>query len=174
MKSKGFTLIELAVVLAIIAVLAAILTPMVTNYIDQSRVARAMGDTKTIADAVRLYKRDTGFYPSYGNLAAARAGTTDSKILYGPGTPPDLTQGDWAPMMGSSSSLVTKLNTALSGLNLNDSNPGIASYRGPYIGALDSDPWGNQYIVTTENLAGTVNRGFVISGGPNGKLQTAV
>ena len=41
MKSKGFTLIELAVVLAIIAVLAAVLTPMVTGYLDQARVARA-------------------------------------------------------------------------------------------------------------------------------------
>ncbi len=37
MKSKGFTLIELAVVLAIIAVLAAVLTPMVTGYLDQAR-----------------------------------------------------------------------------------------------------------------------------------------
>ena len=40
MKSNGFTLIELAVVLAIIAVLAAVLTPMVTGYIDQARIER--------------------------------------------------------------------------------------------------------------------------------------
>src|SRR5438270_13871370 len=65
MKSKGFTLIELAVVLAIIAVLAAILTPMVTGYLDQARVARAQADTRTIADAVKLYQRDTGRWPVY-------------------------------------------------------------------------------------------------------------
>src|ERR1700739_3969063 len=65
MKSKGFTLIELAVVLAIIAVLAAILTPMVTGYLDQARVARAQADTRTIADSIKLYQRDTGRWPVY-------------------------------------------------------------------------------------------------------------
>ena len=64
-KDKGFTLIELAVVLAIIAILAAILTPLVTNYIDQARVTRAQADVRTIADAVKLYQRDTGRYPIY-------------------------------------------------------------------------------------------------------------
>ena len=49
MKSKGFTLIELAVVLAIIAFLAAILTPIVTNYIDQARIARTMSDARVLA-----------------------------------------------------------------------------------------------------------------------------
>ena len=41
MKAKGMTLIELAVVMAVIAVLAAILTPLVTSYIDQARNTRA-------------------------------------------------------------------------------------------------------------------------------------
>src|SRR2546426_10846808 len=66
MKSKGFTLIELAVVLAIIAVLAAVLTPMVAGYLDQARIARAQADTRTIADAIKLYQRDTGRWPVYG------------------------------------------------------------------------------------------------------------
>ena len=69
MKSKGFTLIELAVVLAIIAVLAAILTPMVTGYLDQARVARAQADTRTVADAIKLYQRDTGRWPVYNSAS---------------------------------------------------------------------------------------------------------
>src|SRR5260370_26317261 len=67
MKSEGFTLIELAVVLAIIAVLAAVLTPMVTGYLDQARVARAQADTRTVADAIKLYRRDTGQWPVYAS-----------------------------------------------------------------------------------------------------------
>src|SRR2546428_14094274 len=65
MRMKGFTLIELAVVLAIIAVLAAVLTPMVTGYLDQARVTRAQADVRTIADAVKLYRRDTGQWPIF-------------------------------------------------------------------------------------------------------------
>ena len=46
--NKGFTLIELAVVLAIIAILAAVLTPMVTGYIDQARETRAQADVRGV------------------------------------------------------------------------------------------------------------------------------
>jgi len=173
--NKGFTLIELAVVLAIIAVLAAVLTPLVTNYLDQARTSRAMADTKTIVDAVRTYKRDTGYYPIYGSFSLAQVGTTIAgKVLLGPGASPDTTQADWAAIAGSNADLVSQLNTPLSGLNVNNPNPGKPSYRGPYIGALDSDPWGNQYIVTGLNLNGSTNRGFVVSAGPNGKLETTV
>jgi prepilin-type N-terminal cleavage/methylation domain-containing protein len=173
-NDKGFTLIELAVVLAIIAVLAAILTPLATNYLDQARTTRAMADTRTIADAIRLYKRDTGYYPLYTSLSNAKLGTTSANILAGPGTSPDTTQGDWSAIAASTTGLVAKLNTVLSGLAANDPNPGKISYRGPYIGALDSDPWGNQYMVPMNNLAGSTNRGFVVSSGPDGKLQTVV
>ena len=81
MKSKGFTLIELAVVLAIIAILAAILTPMVTGYLDQARVARAQADARTIADAVKLYQRDTGRWPVYASAGDFSSNTILQPIL---------------------------------------------------------------------------------------------
>jgi prepilin-type N-terminal cleavage/methylation domain-containing protein len=176
MKSnKGFTLIELAVVLAIIAVLAAILTPMVTNYLDQARVSRALADTKTIAQAVNLFKRDMGYYPVYTSLASAKTGTT-SKYLAGPSTATDPTAvgaGFAAILAASSQDIVTQLNTAWADLPnaANDKNPGHISFRGPYIGALDADPWGNKYVVA--DLTSATNRAFVISAGPNGSLDTS-
>jgi prepilin-type N-terminal cleavage/methylation domain-containing protein len=175
MKAQGFTLIELAVVLAIIAVLAAVLTPVVTGYLDQARVTRALGDAKTIANAVNAYRRDTGFYPLYGTLANARSGTTNASALTGPGNAPAVgvnATGWTGTMLASTVGLVSQLNTLLSGMVQNDPNPGKVSYRGPYIGALDTDPWGNQYIVTGNNLAGTTNRAFVLSAGPNGTIET--
>ncbi|HLH31846.1 MAG TPA: type II secretion system protein GspG, partial [Terriglobia bacterium] len=175
MKSnKGFTLIELAVVLAIIAVLAAILTPMALNYIDQARVSRAMADAKTIAQAVQLYRKDTGYYPIYASLTAAKAGTTNASVLISAGTGLTSTgsyTSGWATLLaGSNIDLVTQLNTPLSGMNANVQNPGKTSYRGPYIGALDADPWGNTYVVTANNLNSSTNRAFVVSAGPNGTL----
>ena len=54
--NKGFTLIELAVVLAIIAILAAVLTPIVTGYIDQARQTRGQGDVRAIATSILNYQ----------------------------------------------------------------------------------------------------------------------
>ena len=95
MKSKGFTLIELAVVLAIIAILAAILTPMVTGYLDPARVARAQADARTIAGAVKLYQRDTGRWPVYASAGDFSSNTiAGGKMLIG-GNPV------WIPIHGA-------------------------------------------------------------------------
>ena len=173
-EQQGFTLIELAVVLAIIAVLAGILTPMVTSYIDQARVSRATADAKTIVSSMNLYRRDTGYYPLYASLATAQAGTTNASALVSPGRIPSYTASiGWETILTSTALVVTALNTPLGGMSTNDPNPGKSSYRGPYIGALDTDPWGNEYVVTGNNLA-TGNLGFVISAGPDGVIETAV
>src|SRR2546427_11258140 len=74
MKNKGFTLIELAVVLAIIAVLAAMLTPMVNGYLDRARESRAPADVKTIANAIKAYRNDTGVYPFFHTTTTPQSG----------------------------------------------------------------------------------------------------
>src|SRR5215831_6794834 len=84
--NKGFTLIEVAVVLAAIAILAAILTPIVTSYIDQARLTRANADTKKIAEAILLYKRDTGLWPAYDTVGAAQTSYTPDKDCLVTGT----------------------------------------------------------------------------------------
>ena len=77
MKSnKGFTLIEMAVVLAIIAILAAIMTPIVTTYIDQARSATASNNVQAISQAMLLHYRDTGRYAIWLTVGAANTNTT--------------------------------------------------------------------------------------------------
>lgn len=166
MRERGFTLIEMAVVLAIIAVLAAVLTPMVTGYLDQARVVRATADVKTIADAVRIFYRDTSRYPVSGGPS----------YLVGAGAVPLTGTTSW-PSLTSTSSLMTVLNTNIFGLSTASqvTNVGKVAWRGPYIGSLDSDPWGNQYLIPTANLSTTsTNWAIVISAGANGVLETTI
>jgi prepilin-type N-terminal cleavage/methylation domain-containing protein len=175
MKTKGFTLIELAVVLAIIAVLAAILTPMVTGYLDQARLARAQADTRTIADAIKLYQRDTGRWPVYFTAGDYPNTIGGGKALIGGanGSSPQNGIATWnVSTVIASSSLEIYINGNLTGLSANAFPK--AGFRGPYIGALDSDPWGNKYILTASDLAGTTNHGYVISAGPNGVMDTTM
>jgi len=175
MKSKGFTLIELAVVLAIIAVLAAVLTPMVTGYLDQARVARAQADARTIADSIKLYQRDTGRWPVYATSGDYPNTIGGSKALIGSNTGSNPQNGNatWSvSTIVASSSLEVYINGNLTGLSANAFPK--AGFRGPYIGSLDSDPWGNKYILTASDLAGTTFHGYVISAGPNGVMDTTM
>src|SRR4026209_2878473 len=89
MRTKGFTLIELAVVLAIIAVLAAVLTPMVTGYLDQARMARTQADLRTIADAFKMHQRDTGRFPIYNATGYPNTVSNGTNVIFaGPGNVP--------------------------------------------------------------------------------------
>lgn len=62
--SRGFTLIELMVVLVIIGVLAALIVPNVLNRADDARVTAARTDINNLVQALKLYKLDNQRYPS--------------------------------------------------------------------------------------------------------------
>jgi general secretion pathway protein G len=62
--NKGFTLIELMVVILIIGVLAALIVPKVMSRPDEARVTAAKQDIATITQALNLYKLDNQRYPT--------------------------------------------------------------------------------------------------------------
>src|SRR5688572_12061835 len=95
-RAAGFTLIELTVVLAVIVTLALVLTPSVINFINDSRVARARGDTQTIAAAVLQFFRDTGFYPQWSTSNNGGPGIPANKVdlLVSPGNVPSVAQAN--------------------------------------------------------------------------------
>ncbi len=63
-RQKGFTLIELMIVIVIIGILATLLIPRIMERPEEARRIKAKADIKTIESALKLYKIDTGNYPT--------------------------------------------------------------------------------------------------------------
>jgi general secretion pathway protein G len=63
-SARGFTLIEVMVVIVILGVLAALIVPKVMSRPDEARIAAARMDIGAISQALKLYKLDNMRYPT--------------------------------------------------------------------------------------------------------------
>lgn len=81
-KSKGFTLIELMLVVIIIATLAALVVPKFTGRAEQAKAAAGRSDIMVnIPTALDLYELDNGYFPTTEQgLAALREAPTTSPL----------------------------------------------------------------------------------------------
>jgi type II secretion system protein G len=61
---RGFTLVELLIVIIIIAVLAAVAIPKFANSSQRSKDSALRAELKLLRNAVELFKNDTGVYPA--------------------------------------------------------------------------------------------------------------
>lgn len=61
---RGFTLIEIMVVIVILGVLAALIVPSVISRTDDARIVAAKSDIAAIRQALKLYKLDNLAYPT--------------------------------------------------------------------------------------------------------------
>jgi len=181
----GYTLIEVAAVVAITATLAAVIIPIAVDKVQDGKLVAAKLDIQTIAAGITAFNKDTGVWPVYKAASGSavptvlRSGTaegtpdvieTNESIKTGDdGFDPNATiSALWtsAKFAHLDSQLVTKPD-GLSGSN---------NWKGPYVESFKKrDPWGNNYLVYVKAMHApetTKEYGWIISAGPDGVLQT--
>jgi general secretion pathway protein G len=157
---KGFTLIEVIVVAGIIAILAGILVPLILKEIDEARITRAVADTKSISTAMIVFKKDTAQW-----LVMDANCAPNVTFLSGAGNlPAGLGESGYDTSVASSyDSHFTADNNGCYG----------AMWKGPYMALVTADPWGNSYITNANSFATPGQPVWIISAGPNKRLETA-
>ena len=63
-RNRGFTLLEIIVVVAIIAILASYIAPKIAGRVDDARISKAKSDIRVLESSLELYKLDNYLYPS--------------------------------------------------------------------------------------------------------------
>ncbi|SMC25783.1 general secretion pathway protein G [Andreprevotia lacus DSM 23236] len=63
-KQRGFTLIEILVVITILAILGALIVPKIMDRPNDARVTAAKQDIGSVMQALKLYKLDNGRFPT--------------------------------------------------------------------------------------------------------------
>ncbi|GLI58173.1 hypothetical protein PM10SUCC1_36870 [Propionigenium maris DSM 9537] len=94
---KGFTLIELMVVIGVIGLLASIVLPRFGDSTDAARAAQVHGNLHNIQEAIDMFNVGEGYYPKYGNdIGAGEDGNTFSETFekyYSKGRMPETPAG---------------------------------------------------------------------------------
>ena len=174
---KGFTLIEVIVVIAVVAILAAILTPTITKNIDDSKRARVTNECQVIAASLTSFYKDLGMWP-------ARRNATDNYqyLLYGNGNTPSNSGGGsqyWTGSWGGARQDIFT-NQLIANTPNTTGTPytttGEFAWRGPYAMEYKADPWNNRYACNARYLweVGANNAAWVLSAGPDGVIDTVV
>jgi len=83
-RSKGFTLVELLIVVAIVGIISAIAIPNLMNAVDKGKQKRTMSDLRAIGSAVEVYAIENATYPTASTVAAIKALIDPSYIKHMP------------------------------------------------------------------------------------------
>ena len=179
-RRAGFTLIELVLVVAVVAILAAILVPTVFSILDDSAVTKGKADVKAIAAAVAKFRDDTGEYPTRD----ADVASGEVNLLYSGTVAPLI--ADFSPSPGAAFDCTTATNCETFAFPFITNSSGANAYstvatakkkwKGPYLSENAPDEFDDPYIVYVRRLrttgAVTTERAWIVFAGQNKLYET--
>lgn len=198
-RQRGFTLVEAAIAIGVVAILSGIIVPLVINSVRDARLARARNDINIIAGAIANQLKDMGSRPIVG----AAAGLATPGLSTGAGnaiwqssgaSPNVLAGGVWgdipnlAPQNSFENLFMAPSAQSVPPTTENQANRlfGLGPirptdefrYKGPYLTdevVHKTDPWGRCYVILGYNENGQTNNGpiWVVSAGPGRRIEAA-
>ncbi len=194
-RQRAFTVVELVIVLAVIGILVAILTPVISKHIKDAKTTRACNEVIVISTAILSLHKDTGMWPCTN--ADGPSGGVD-RVITAPDAVPAGVESGAAPgainwgTLGSAKPLYDYLfynNPDNDSGPVNQNQPGQDypisgkyAWRGPYLDQeIITDPWGQSYVINARYFPGNPRSGslalnhrvWVLSAGANGLWATA-
>jgi prepilin-type N-terminal cleavage/methylation domain-containing protein len=192
LNRQGFTLIEIVIAVAIVAIFAAALSPMVFRHLEDSKVSKTQNETEVIANAVMSYYKDVGQWPITNEDGPTgnniRRVLSSSVVATGSGADAQSGASNWGTY-GITKPLGDYLyfnnadnNSSSTGESSDQAadwpTTGEGAWKGPYIENYEfNDPWGNAYVINSQYFQGRYtgnvrHKVFVLSAGPNGAWET--
>ena len=178
-RRAGFTLIELVLVVAVVAILAAILVPTVFSILDDSAITKGKADVKAIAAAIAKFRDDTGEFPTRD----ADVASGEVNLLYSGTVAPLIAV--FSPSPGANFDCTTATNCETfafpfitnSGTNAYSTVPTAKKrWKGPYLSDNTTDEFDDPYIVYVRRLrttgAITTERAWIVFAGQNKLYET--
>ncbi len=178
-RESGFTLIEVVVVIAIVALLSAVLTPIVAQKINDSRISKAQNEAAVIAASVADFYKDLSVFPTMDQSGSVNTIKTLVSGKTVPGSSPFKGSNQaWfttTPQDTFDNHLVT--NTPKGSTSNTYKTSGVDRWKGPYMEHIPLDPWGRPYVCNIrcvfETNATSYRKCLVLSSGPDGNIQTS-
>ena len=184
-KAKGFTLVEAAVAIGVVAVLSGIIIPLVLKSMRDAKIARARNDIMVIAGAIAHQLKDTGTRPRAAVVGVVNPPTgVGNAMWFSEGNLPGVAGLGAAPLgPRHENTFATLFATHISSPvgNVLFGFPARVGgdefgYKGPYLAtdvANKADPWGNAYVILGYNADGQDSGGpiWVVSAGEGRTIQ---
>jgi len=184
-KAQGFTLVEAAVAIGVVAVLSGIIIPLVLKSMRDAKIARARNDIMVIAGAIAHQLKDTGTRPRAAVVGVVNPPTGVGNALWFSDGAMPVVVGPMAAPLGPRNAntfatlFATNISSPVGNLLFGfEPRPGGEEfgYKGPYLAtdaARKTDPWGNAYVILGYNADGQDSGGpiWVVSAGEGRTIE---